>query len=178
MAFTQSIDQLVITKRQKSRSAGTIHTGQRHFICKIGRSGIKHKSHEGDGITPIGRWTMAYFLYRPDRLLKPKSSLAGFPILPNDSWCDISNSRRYNQPIGFSLPNTSEALWRKDNLYNLIIVLNHNSLPFVSGKGSAIFIHLCNNTTKFTQGCIALKLTDMRNLLAISGPRTKVLIQS
>ena len=178
MVFTQSVEQIVITKRQKSLFTGTVHVGQKHFVCKIGRGGIKHKSREGDGITPVGCWAMSYFLYRPDKFLKPKSGLPGFPILASDSWCDISDSRRYNQPINFSLPNTSEALWRKDNLYDVIIVLNHNSLPFISGKGSAVFIHLCHSATEFTQGCIALELADMINLLAISGPKTKVLIRS
>jgi len=177
MAFTQIIDQIVITPDRKPGSNGLINIGHRHFQCKIGRSGIGQKQREGDGITPVGQWKMAYFLYRPDKLTKPRSFLQGFPFNTNDSWCDIPNSRTYNQPLGFVPPNSSESLWRNDDLYNIVIILDHNSCPFIANQGSAVFIHTCSPDTKYTQGCIALNQANMLQLLTISGARTKVLIK-
>jgi len=177
MTFTQIIDQIVITPGRKPGSNGLINIKQRYFHCKIGRSGIGQKQREGDGFTPIGRWKMAYFLYRPDKLTKPRSFLQGFPISRDDSWCDVPNSRHYNQPLGFVLPQSSESLWRGDDLYDVVIVIDHNSCPFIANQGSAVFIHICSAQTKYTQGCIALNQADMLQLLAISGPQTSVLIK-
>ncbi len=33
-------------------------------------------------------------------------------------------------------------LYRKDNIYDLIVVLNYNMNPIIKNKGSAIFIHI------------------------------------
>lgn len=186
MVFTQTVDQVVISSVRKSHSdgrsdgasAGVVFTGQRHFSCKIGRNGIGQKQGEGDGITPIGRWKMGYFLYRADRIGKPQSFLSGFAIKPQDSWCDIPGSRRYNQPLGLTMANSSEALWRQDDLYNVIVVLDHNTCPFVAGKGSAIFVHISNSQTTYTQGCIALNQSDLLKLLVISGPQTEIIVRS
>ncbi len=52
---------------------------------------------------------------------------------------------------------TYEKLFRKDNLYDLILVLNYNINPIIKNKGSAIFIHIAKNKYKKTAGCIALK---------------------
>ncbi len=178
MTHTQIVDQLLIKSANKFNSNGVVFTSQANLPCKLGHGGIGQKRGEGDGITPVGNWLMSYFLYRPDRISKPRSYLDGFAFGPNDSWCDLPDSRRYNQPLDFKMPNSSEALWREDQLYDLIIVLNHNTLPAIGGKGSAIFIHVCTEKTKFTQGCIALKQSSLIKLLNVSGPRTRILIRS
>ena len=175
MTFTQTIDQIVITQPRQPGSNGLINIKHRYFPCKIGKRGIGQKLCEGDGITPAGQWKMAYFLYRPDKINKPHSLLKGFPVTPQDSWCDMPKSRRYNQPLSFTPENSSEPLWRSDNLYDVIIVLDHNSCPSISGKGSAIFIHICEPQTQYTQGCIALNQANMLKLLRLSGPHTIVL---
>ena len=176
MASTQIFDQLVISSTRKTGSNGLVRANHINFSCVIGRSGIGQKAREGDGITPIGCWTMSYFLYRADKIRKPVSFLRGFAINPTDSWCDQASSHRYNQPVSFTLPGSSEALWRSDNLYDIIVVLNHNSLPFIRGRGSAVFIHLCNSESNDTQGCIALDQNDLRKLLGSCGPRTRIVI--
>ena len=182
MRHTQTVDQLVIKPQRQPNS--TNYASARIFSdcfslpCKIGHGGIGIKNAEGDGVTPFGDWKLAYYLYRKDRIKKPVSLLPGFPVKLNDSWCDMATSKRYNQPLGFPMPGTSEALWRNDNLYNLIVVLDHNSLPFIKGRGSAIFIHVAEPSTSHTQGCIALTHSDLLKLLAICKPQTRILIRS
>ncbi len=176
MMRTQLVDQLVISTTRKTASNGIIRANQTDFSCKIGRSGIGIKNREGDGKTPIGSWRMLYFLFRADKIYKPRSSLPGFKISPCDSWCDLSISHRYNYPLARILPQSSEALWRGDNLYDIVVVLDHNTTPNVRGRGSAIFMHLRTKTSNYTQGCIALYQADLQKILRISGPNTKILI--
>ena len=57
------------------------------------------------------------------------------------AWCDDSENKSYNKLI-FTNDKSKEKLFRKDNLYNIIIVINYNVRPVKKNKGSAIFIHL------------------------------------
>ena len=91
-------------------------------------------------------------------------------------WCDDPNSQLYNQQI--SLPNkySHERLYRNDNLYDLILVLNYNTNPIIKNKGSAIFIHIAKNSYKKTKGCIALKKVHLIELISKIKKNTKVKI--
>lgn len=176
MVGTQHIDQLVIRSVRKNTSYGSIQTTRLNFPCLIGHGGIGHKTREGDGVTPVGCWKLSYFLFRPDKVRKPRSFLPGFPITRLDSWCDLNPSRQYNQPLALILPDTSEALWRSDNLYDIIIIIDHNTQPSVSGQGSAIFIHLQGTANNYTQGCIALQKAHLLKILDQCSSQTKIRI--
>jgi len=91
-------------------------------------------------------------------------------------WCDDSRSRSYNQQI--KLPNKfgHEKLFRNDNLYDLILVLNYNINPTIKYKGSAIFIHIAKNSYKKTKGCIALKKEHLIELISKIKTNTKIKI--
>ena len=56
-------------------------------------------------------------------------------------------------------------LFRNDDIYDLILVLNYNSNPIIKGKGSAIFIHVAKKNFTSTRGCIGLQKKDLLNLL-------------
>ena len=176
MVQTQTIDRLVISQNGGTHHKATAKFHQANIPCIIGNGGIGQKRREGDGITPAGCWKMAYFLYRADRILKPSSALAGYAIKTKDSWCDIPTSNRYNQPLAFTPAGSSEALWRTDNLYDIVIVLDHNTQPAISGQGSAIFIHLSGQNNSHTHGCMAFRKADLLKILSRCGPKTQVLI--
>lgn len=57
-------------------------------------------------------------------------------------------------------------MWRQDGLYDLIGVLGWNDSPVQRGRGSAIFLHVARSDYAPTEGCIALALGDLRQLLA------------
>lgn len=44
------------------------------------------------------------------------------------AWCDDSANKSYNKLI-FTNDKSKEKLFRKDNLYNIIIVINYNVRP-------------------------------------------------
>lgn len=91
-------------------------------------------------------------------------------------WCDDPKSTAYNQLI--NLPNKVgyERLYRKDNIYDLIIVLNYNMTPIVKNKGSAIFIHIAKKNYSPTKGCIALSKIDLLKILYNINKNTKIKI--
>ena len=65
---------------------------------------------------------------------------------------------------------------RADHVYDVVVELSHNERPRVQGHGSAVFIHLRHDNGGPTAGCIAVALKDMKKILAISGPRTRIMI--
>lgn len=140
---------------------GLLLCGQLAFPCALGRSGRTAMKHEGDGATPLGTWSMLAAFYRPDRILRPRTGLPLRPIRRHDGWCDDTENRNYNRPVNLPYPASAEKLWREDHLYDLLIVLDHNHCPRVKGLGSAIFMHVAKPGFSPTEGCIALRLTDL-----------------
>ena len=136
------------------------------FRAACGRAGISAQKQEGDGATPAGILPLRRILYRADRLGKPKSSLPLEPLAPQDGWCDDPASRAYNTAI--TLPNDAhhEELWRRDTVYDVIGVLGWNDDPVQRGRGSAIFLHVARPDYAPTEGCIALALLDLLQVLA------------
>ena len=82
----------------------------------------------------------------------------------------------YNQLIKLPTKYTHEKLYRKDNVYDLLIVLNYNMRPIIKNKGSAIFIHIARQNYKKTSGCVAIKKIHLIKLIKTIKKNTKVLI--
>ena len=97
-------------------------------------------------------------------------------IKKNVGWCDDPNSNFYNKEITLPTKFSHEKLYRKDNLYDLIVVLDYNMQPIKKNKGSAIFIHIANKFYKKTKGCIALKKGDLIKMLSQIKRTTKIKI--
>ncbi|KPU81961.1 transpeptidase [SAR11 cluster bacterium PRT-SC02] len=135
--------------------------------CAIGKRGIKHKKREGDKSTPKGLFKLKYVLYRKDKIKKPKTALKTKILKRNMGWCDDIRSKHYNKLIKFPFRWRAEKLYRSDNTYNIVVVLDYNMKPIVKGKGSAVFIHLSKNNYSPTLGCISLNLKDLYLLLSL-----------
>ncbi len=144
--------------------------------CAVGKRGIAVKKKEGDLITPRGKFKIKYILYRKDRIYNLKTKIKKITIKKNMGWCDDSASPKYNKLIKFPFPYRAEKLYRDDNSYDIILVLDYNFKPVTKGKGSAIFIHVAKKNYKSTAGCIALKKKDLRNLIKIINIKTIVFI--
>jgi L,D-peptidoglycan transpeptidase YkuD (ErfK/YbiS/YcfS/YnhG family) len=91
-------------------------------------------------------------------------------------WCDDPKSYFYNRLVKIPNKFSYEKLYRKDSLYNIIIVLDYNLNPIIKNKGSAIFIHVANKNYKSTQGCIALKQNDLLKLIELIKNNQKIII--
>ena len=71
----------------------------------------------------------------------------------------------YNKLIKYPFKNSFEKLYRKDNIYDLILVLNYNMNPVKKNKGSAIFIHVAKRNFNKTKGCIAIKKNELLKII-------------
>ena len=143
--------------------------------CAIGKKGIGYKKKEGDLITPIGQFKIKYILYRKDRI-KIISKLKKKVIKKDMGWCDDPGSLDYNKLVRLPFTYKHEKLFKKENIYDIILVLNYNMNPVKKNKGSAIFIHVARNNFKKTEGCVAIKKIDLIKLLKEISSNTKVRI--
>ena len=145
------------------------------FKCSIGKKGLKSKKKEGDNCTPIGIFKIGKVYYRSDRIKKPETVLKTKKITKNMGWCDDPYNKKYNKEIVLDKKNKGEKLYRRDNTYDVLIVIEYNTKKIKPFKGSAIFIHLTKNYSP-TEGCIALKKNDLLILLKIINKNSKIKI--
>jgi L,D-peptidoglycan transpeptidase YkuD (ErfK/YbiS/YcfS/YnhG family) len=89
-------------------------------------------------------------------------------------WCDDSRSKKYNKLIKLPSSYKYEKLYKKENIYDIILVLNYNMSPIIKNKGSAIFIHVAKKNYKKTEGCVALKKIHLLRVLKELKKHTKV----
>jgi|TARA_B110000444_G_C18747181_1_gene550860 L,D-peptidoglycan transpeptidase YkuD (ErfK/YbiS/YcfS/YnhG family) len=144
--------------------------------CAIGKRGINIKKREGDNITPRGKFALKSVLFRQDRVADIKTKLTKIKIEKNMGWCDDPNSKNYNKLIRYPFKYNAEKLYKKDNIYDIIITIDYNYNPIIKNKGSAIFIHIAKNNYSPTRGCIAISKRDMKKLLANINKNSKILI--
>ena len=145
------------------------------FKCSIGKKGLKSKKKEGDKCTPIGIFKIGKVYYRSDRIKKLETVLKTKKITKNMGWCDDPYNKNYNKEIILNKRNKGEKLFRKDNAYDILIVIEYNTNKTKPFKGSAIFIHLTKNYDP-TKGCITLRKNDLLILLKIINKNSKIKI--
>ena len=158
------------------KNSGYLKYKNLKFRCALGKAGIQKKKLEGDHITPRGIFKITKIYYRADRIKNIQTSLKKIKIKKSVGWCDDPNSKFYNKEITLPTKFSHEKLYRKDNLYDLIVVLDYNMHPIIKNKGSAIFIHVANKFYKKTKGCIALKKMDLIKMLSQIKRATKIKI--
>jgi L,D-peptidoglycan transpeptidase YkuD (ErfK/YbiS/YcfS/YnhG family) len=145
------------------------------FRAALGRSGVTRLKQEGDGATPAGLLPLRRVLYRADRLAPPECAVAVEPLALDDGWCDDPGHADYNRMVRLPHDARHEELWRRDALYDIIGVLGWNDAPVVKGRGSAIFLHVARPDGAPTEGCVALALPDLRQVLAAGVTEFEVL---
>ena len=158
------------------KKSGYLEYKNLKFRCALGKAGIKNKKKEGDNITPEGTFKIIKVYYRPDKIKNIAISIKKKKIKKNIGWCDDPVSNSYNKEIKLPSRFSHEKLYRKDNLYDLILVLNYNTNPIIKNKGSAIFIHIAKKKYEPTAGCIALKKKDLVEIIKKIKKKTKIKI--
>lgn len=167
---------LVLRSLSRSARSGVLETGWLRARCAIGRNGVKARKREGDGATPAGIWRVVRVLWRSDRTRRPVTRLPVRALSIDDGWCDAPSDRNYNRAVRHPYPASAEQLWRRDHLYDIVVVLDHNQRPRIKGCGSAVFVHLARPGYEATEGCIALGERDLRRWLAMARPGTRLVI--
>ncbi len=171
-----SLRRLTVRRKPAQATRGILRAGPLALPVALGRAGIKANKREGDGATPRGTFRLKRLWWRADRHPRPATLLPVRPIAAADGWCEDPSDRHYNQPIKIPPRLKADRLMRKDRLYDFIIEIDHNTLPRVAGRGSAVFIHAARPGFAPTAGCVALDLKSLHRLLARVGPRTRIVV--
>ncbi|MDA9643404.1 L,D-transpeptidase family protein [Candidatus Pelagibacter sp.] len=145
------------------------------FKCSIGKNGISKNKVEGDKCTPQGIFELGPLYFRKDKNYKPKTNIKTKIIKKNMGWCDDPKNKLYNKEIIIDKFIKHEKLFRKDSIYDYLLVVKYNTNKSIAFNGSAIFIHLTNNY-KPTAGCIALKKKDFLIMIKLINKKVKIKI--
>lgn len=174
--LTRSLALIHVRALSPAATDAVLTAGNIKVPCKLGRSGLTFLKHEGDGATPRGTWPMRRVLARRESWGWLRTGLPFRFMAPDDGWCDAVADRNYNRAVKLPYPASHEELWRKDHLYDVVVILGHNDRPRVAGLGSAVFFHLADPKGGPTAGCVAVSHRDMRKVLALCGAKTRIRI--
>jgi len=167
---------LIVRALNAAAQRGSVQFGSFRVPCALGRCGVRALKREGDGATPCGRFRLRRVLYRPCRV-RPRTALDIRAIRENDGWCDGAGDRNYNRSIKLPYKGSAERLWREDGLYDIVVVLGCNDVPRIKNRGSAIFMHVARPGFSPTEGCIALRASDLQRLIAMVPRRSEIVIE-
>jgi L,D-peptidoglycan transpeptidase YkuD (ErfK/YbiS/YcfS/YnhG family) len=145
------------------------------YRCSLGKNGLSRNKVEGDNCTPVGLYSLGKLYIRTDRIKNLKTHFKYVSIKKNMAWSDDPNSKNYNKLLYTKCEHT-EKLFRKDDLYDLILVIKYNMLPTIPYKGSALFIHIAKKYYDSTKGCVALNKDDFKEILYTLKPSDKIKI--
>jgi L,D-peptidoglycan transpeptidase YkuD (ErfK/YbiS/YcfS/YnhG family) len=157
--------QLRVMSLSAGAKTGWLTWGNQRVRCAIGRGGRKAVNREGDGATPLGRFALKNAYYRADRIGRPRIGRPLRTLRRDDGWCDAMGDRNYNRPVRHPYAASAECMWREDELYDLVVVLDYNLRPRIAGRGSAIFLHCARVDYAPTEGCIAVRREELVRLL-------------
>ncbi|PIR98578.1 MAG: hypothetical protein COT88_00945 [Candidatus Colwellbacteria bacterium CG10_big_fil_rev_8_21_14_0_10_41_28] len=158
-------------------SDGIVIFDGKKYKAAIGRSGVTNNKAEGDGGSPAGCFPIRKIFFRKDKISVPETSFVIEAIGDDMGWSDDPEREEYNTLIKLPYEGSHEKLWREDDLYDLIVVLGYNDDPPISGKGSAIFMHVARPVYTPTEGCVALSLENLKEILEKAGRDTRVCIR-
>lgn len=129
---------------------------------------------EGDGRTPIGTFSLGpvfgYGKTPPDGCILPYRQATDHSF-----WVDDPQAPEYNQWVTLKADEpvrwqSAERMRRDDHQYRLGVVVEYNTAPATSGRGSAIFLHIWKNPDAPTEGCVAMEEGDLATLIARLDP--------
>ena len=146
---------------------------KKKYKCSIGLNGLTNNKVEGDKKTPMGTYSLGELFVRTDRIKNLKTKYKFIPIKNDMAWSDNPNDLEYNKLIKTKNYH-KESLYRDDNIYNLILIINYNTNPVIPNKGSAIFLHISTNDYKPTNGCIAINANDFIEILELIDINEKI----
>jgi L,D-peptidoglycan transpeptidase YkuD (ErfK/YbiS/YcfS/YnhG family) len=160
-----------------SAQRGTLKFGALLMPCALGRSGVKVVKREGDGATPRGRFLLRNVYFRADGMMRPTTALRLQAVRKTDGWCDSPFDRNYNRRVALPYEASTETLWRDDGMYDVVVVLDYNDVPRIKNRGSAIFMHIAKPGFPPTEGCIALRMNDLRRVLRAVRRHSEIIVE-
>ena len=150
----------------------------RKLQCALGINGLTDNKKEGDLSTPSGTFRFNKVYYREDKLGKMNFKINSSVIQTNDGWCDDQESEYYNRFIQFPFSDSAEHLYRDDDVYDIICVLDYNTSPIIYGRGSAIFLHVAKPNFVGTEGCVAIEKEPLIEIATHITTKSRIVIEN
>ena len=163
---------ITVCARPGRQAEGLLRFGGQVFRCALGRSGISVFKREGDGATPLARMRLCRGYIKPGITPVARTLLPMAATRDSDGWCDAVFDRNYNRPVRLPYARSAERMLRKDQLYDVCVVLDWNIGSRRQGRGSAIFLHIAHPDYAPTEGCVAVSPRDMARILPLLSSRT------
>ena len=166
-----SADKAIVVALEKVNKKWKIKIGP--VQASIGRAGFASPGEkiEGDGKSPTGIFDLGQ-LYTYEASVN--TSLPFIQTNAEDKWIDDPNHENYNTHIrGNTNAKSFEHLKLSSIDYKYCMVIEYNTHPVVKGRGSAIFFHLASPNYDPTAGCVAIKESDMDQILLWLDPKKK-----
>lgn len=138
----------------------------------IGEHGfaVKDEKTEGDGKSPTGIFALGQMFTYLDSV---ETTMPYRKTTADDKWIDDPESEDYNRYLqGETDAKSYENLLLKSDAYKFCMVIEYNTNPVVSGKGSAIFFHLNKTGHESTAGCVAITEENMLRVLNWLDPKS------
>lgn len=147
-----------------------------HPLEKISKSSPQKK--EGDGKAPAGIFKIGTAFGYDE--LRAAVTLDKLQLVASTECVDDPNSEYYNKIVDKKDVSegdwkSSESMRRKDDLYRLGIVIQHNPVPAKKDGGSCIFFHLWEGPRSSTAGCTASHEHHVRATMEWLNPDKKPL---
>lgn len=154
-----------------------VNIGRNGLAWGIGKNGFNVNSdepvkQEGDGKAPAGIFNISTaFGYASTIKTKMPYQHADEQLI----CVDDSNSKDYNTILSKNSsdnPKSFEWMKRKDDLYKIGLVVDHNTVA-KKGAGSCIFFHIRKSENAPTAGCSAMKEEDLNTIIEWLDPAKK-----
>jgi len=154
--------------KQEKVVVGRKGLGWSHEYARFGLKSIKR---EGDKKSPAGLFYLSSIFGYASVSKIGDSKMPYLHATKNLVCVDDVNSAFYNRIVDLSTTEkkdwkSHENMRRRDNLYRLGVVVEHNVSPTRKGKGSCIFLHIWRNSHKPTVGCTAMAPKIIKNLIS------------
>ncbi|MCT1905341.1 hypothetical protein [Oceanobacillus sojae] len=175
---------ILVTTKNTQTSNAQIQTFEKNKYGKwqlvhamngyVGKNGVTKNKTEGDGKSPIGKFTIDYgFGFKGD----PGTKLTFKNTTSNDVWVDDPKSKYYNTWQKNNKKdkdwNSAESMMHSLYQYGFVIDYNTERIPY---KGSAIFFH---TGSSYTLGCTATSAANVVKIMKWIDPAKKpVIIQT
>lgn len=127
-----------------------------------------HHKVEGDRRAPAGVFRLGTAFGRE----APGGNWPFRPVKSSDAWVDDPNLSTYNTWVDEPPTGSHEKL----SMYDLAIVVEHNTTDVRHGAGSAIFLHTWQGAPAPTLGCTAMKRADLIELIRWLDPEAQPLL--
>lgn len=133
-------------------------------------NGATNKKREGDGRSPCGIYALGP-VFCASSYSSYSKKMPFFLVEEDVEWVDDPNSLSYNRLItgDSQVPrdwNSSEKMKEIGHLYDIGLVVQHNSDPILPQAGSAIFFHIWSRPGGGTGGCTAMDEKDLCSLIS------------